>query len=172
MIPLPFKADWIAGALIMGAIVVAGVTAWAWRYQQGKAAGASEVQALWDADKLRRSTAALEAVKEFVAERNAQQEKLNEALYRLKSTQAAHARVVAELHAHASQLRDDINTYASGGREASADSVEACRARAEQLGQLLDRVLHDAKACAERGELDAATARSVLEAWPVSSSAP
>lgn len=168
MIPLPFKADWIAGALIAGAIAVAAATAWAWRYQQGKTAGQAEVQALWDADKLRRSEAHLKAVTALVAERNAQQQRADHAEQKLLDQQADSARVVAGLRAHAERLRSAIEQFAAGGGDAAADDLTACRARAIALGGLLDGALQDGAACAERGERDAAIARALHEAWPVS----
>lgn len=171
MIPLPFKADWIAGALIAGAVAVASATAWAWRYQQGRTAGQAEVQAQWDADKLRRSEANLKAITALVAERNAQQQRADDATQALLAAQAAHARVVADLRAHAERLRDDIARFAAGGGDAATDNLEACRGRAVALGQLLDGALRDGAACAERGERDAAIARALRDAWPVSAPA-
>ena len=165
---IPWRVDWVAGVLLAGAVGVAGATAWAWRYQQGAKAGSAEVQAKWEADKLRRSEANLKAITELVAERNQQQQRADHAEQQLVVQQAAHSRVVADLRAHAERLRSAIEHYASGGGDAAADDIEACRARAISLGQLLDGVLRDGAACAERGEGDAAIARALRDAWPVS----
>lgn len=169
---LPGWPGWAVSAIGVGAVVTAGALAFVWQYQQGKEAGKAEVQTLWDADKLARNEANLKVTRAFEAERATQQEKLNDALKRLKDAQSAHARVVADLRANADQLRGDIEAFASGRRGVGPDTLEACRARAERLGQLLDGVLRDGEACAERGELDASIARSVLEAWPMKRVAP
>lgn len=168
---IPLRADWIAGALIAGAVVVAATTAWVWRYQQGKNAGKEEVQALWDKDKLLRSEANFKAIKELVAERNQQQQRADHAEQQLIVEQERSARTVAELRAYADSLRNEIGSFATGGRDASSDNLEACRARALTLGRLLDSTLRDATACAERGERDASIARTLHNAWPVSKSA-
>jgi len=164
---IPIRMDWIAGALIVGAVAVAGATAWAWRHQQGVKAGRAEVQSLWDADKLRRSEANLQAITELVAERDRQQQRADHAEREFLAAQVTHSRVVAELRAHADGLRNAIARYAGGG-DASTDDLDACRARAVALGGLLDSTLRDAAACAERGEGDSAIARTLRDAWPVS----
>lgn len=161
------RLDWIAGLLIAGAVAVAATTAWAWRHQQGVKAGRAEVQGLWDADKLRRSEANLQAIKALVAERDQQQQRADHAEREFLAAQATHSRVVAELRAHADGLRNAIARYAGGG-DAAADDLDACRARAVALGGLLGSTLRDAEACAERGEGDAAIARTLRDAWPVS----
>lgn len=160
-------ADWAVKAALAAAVVASAGAALAMLHHTGVTKGRGEVQAAWNADKLARSTAALETIKGFVAERTAQQQEIARANQDLRQFEAVHARYVAAAAADLERVRGDIATF-SGGGDSAADSVTACRGRADALGGLLGEALRASGECAAAGELDAATARAVLKAWPTS----
>ena len=60
-----------------------------------------------------------------------------------------------------------VNRIATGGIEASADSVQACRDRAESAGGLLVKALRVSQECAGDAEDLATGVRGLSAAWPV-----
>jgi len=60
-----------------------------------------------------------------------------------------------------------VNRIATGGIEASADSVQACRDRAESAGSLLVKALRVSQECAGDAEDLATGVRGLSAAWPV-----
>ena len=60
-----------------------------------------------------------------------------------------------------------VNSIATGNVEASADSVQACRDRAESAGGLLVKALRVSQECAGDAEDLATGVRGLSAAWPV-----
>jgi len=60
-----------------------------------------------------------------------------------------------------------VNSISTGGVEASADSVQACRDRAESAGGLLVKALRVSQECAGDAEDLATGVRGLSAAWPV-----
>lgn len=159
MIPIPLPWKWGVGVVAIAAAAAYGTYVWQQRYLAGKKAGKAEVQALWDADKLRRSEQALKDVAELVALRRQEQEQADAAARKFQAQQARDRRIIADLRDTDERLRRAIEIYARGG---SAD-LPTCLARAESIRQLLGKALRTSEECAAAGERDAGVARALQE---------
>lgn len=167
LIPAPYRL--LAAGL---AVVVALGAAWAFvahREAVAAAAGRAEVQGKWDADKLARSTLALDTIKGYRAEeqRLAAVIKSQEATY--AALQTKHASALAgqrDLLRERGELRDAIAAYAAGGGGAAADTAAAASGRAGTIGELLGDALRVSAACAAGAESASDGVRALVGAWP------
>lgn len=130
----------------------------------GYSAGAAGKQRAWDLAAAAQVKAQLAATEQARTAERALQLKVSEVERARQTDRARSARVAADMRAESDSLRSDIARFASGGTD---DSGRPATGRAEQLGQLLDAALQTAGECAIRGENDAAIARGLLAAWPV-----
>lgn len=91
------------------------------------------------------------------------QARTDEAAHALEKQRIDHARTAAGLRAERDRLRQQIADYAAGP---AADSVAACRDRADTLGRLLDQALRSSADRASDAEARASEVRALLDAWP------
>lgn len=167
LIPAPYRL--LAAGL---AVVVALGAAWAFvahREAVAAAAGRAEVQGKWDADKLARSTKALETIKEYRAE----EQRLAAVIKSQEDTYAAlqtrHASALAgqrDLLRERGELRDAIAAFAAGGGDTATDTAAAASGRAGTLGELLGDALRAGAACAAGAESASDGVRALMGAWP------
>jgi hypothetical protein len=156
------------GWLILGGLAIASGFAWHENaVHAARVGGRAEVQAKWDADKLARSTLALDTIKEYRAKDQVLNTKLQESENARQSENAKNARIAADLRAQRDGLRNDIANFASGSGGPSEDTVTAARDRAATLGRVLGEALRTSEECAGDAEALSADLRSVLGAWPV-----
>lgn len=86
---------------------------------------------------------------------------------RAQETERARTRAaLAAVSADRDRLRVELASVASGGVEAGADSVPACRDRADALGRVLGEALQAHAQCTADAEDLAAGVRALREAWP------
>jgi hypothetical protein len=84
----------------------------------------------------------------------------------LQTERARNERRLADARATSDLVRDQLAEFARG-KQSGDDTVQACRADAKALGVSLDTALRTSQECAGDAENESATARAVLEAWPV-----
>ena len=80
---------------------------------------------------------------------------------------AASRATLAAVNADRAGLRQQLAAAASGGVEASNDTVAACRERAAALGNVLDSALQAHAVCTAEAEDLASGVRALRSAWPV-----
>ena len=89
----------------------------------------------------------------------------------LRTANAATAKIRAAFAAVSGErdkLRDDLTrAIVTGGVQASDDSTQACRDRAERAGLVLQEALRASAVCAGDATDEAARGRALYEAWPV-----
>lgn len=81
---------------------------------------------------------------------------------------AAARDALASINADRGRLRDELAAFAAGGRQAADDTVDACRARAAALGDVLDEALQAHAECTAESESLAAGVRTMQRSWPSS----
>ena len=77
---------------------------------------------------------------------------------------------LAAVAADRGRMRDALAAAASGGVEATGDTVAACRERASAFGRVLDETLQAGAQCAGDAEDLASGVRTLLTGWPRSAS--
>ena len=92
------------------------------------------------------------------------------AIHAQETERAAARRQLAAVNDDRGRLREQLAAVASGGVEASVDTVGACRDRASALGDVLDQALHAHAVCTAEAEELAAGVRALRSAWPSASS--
>lgn len=111
--------------------------------------------------------AAVAAADQYRALESSMQRQKEVAEHARQTEQAANARVLAGLSSQLASVRSELSAYASGSREPSGDSLETCLRRARALGDVLGEALRVQDELAGDAEAEAANARSLLAAWPV-----
>jgi hypothetical protein len=162
------------GYVVAGALVVTLVTGW------HLSAVSSAKKAGIEQDKARSDGVIAQMILEHsqnVAKENAKVEAI-EAMMRKVKEGAENAiktanQATANIRAAFAAVRDErdglrnalVNSIATGGVEASADSVQACRDRAETAGGLLVKALRVSQDCAGDAEDLATGVRGLSAAW-------
>lgn len=99
------------------------------------------------------------------------QSKVDEASNELSTEKAKNSRALAAAMRDADSLRQRLSAYAAGPVDTSADTIAACRARADRLGLGLAAVLRDYAEATDDAEIGAAHTRALLRAWPSATAA-
>lgn len=137
-------------------------------YVKGKKAGRAEVQVVLDRAVAEHAAAARDAEHTFRQLEQALTARIQEAQNALTVERAASHKVVVALNRARTErdgLRDQITDFARRG-DPAADTVAACRDRAQALGALLDEALRVGEESAGDGESCEAGLRAMLKAWP------
>ena len=152
-------------ALVFGLTVIGVGTE---RYFAGKSAGVAQDKARSDkviAKMVEQHRDDLDAANARTAQASEELRQTKERMQReYTALQVENRRRLASVVAERDGLREQLSTYASGGVEASRDSVEACRDRAASLGRVLDRVVQDYAVCTGAAEDNAEGVRT-LQVW-------
>lgn len=138
------------------------------RYFAGKSAGIAKDKARSDAviaTMVQRHQEALDAANARVELKS---EELRQTVERMQreytALQLENRKRLASVVSERDGLRQQLASYASGGVEASRDSIEACRDRADALGRVLERMVHGYAVCTGAAEDNAEGVRT-LQTW-------
>lgn len=96
---------------------------------------------------------------------DALQATVDKANHDLQTEKARNARRVADAVATDRLVRDELAAFARGAGEADP-AAAACRGDAGTIGNVLGDVLQDYRTCVAGAEKEAASARTLLNAWP------
>lgn len=162
---------WLIGgavALVLGAFATQSIRIHLWQHDYAEKARELQSEKADRAIEAKKATdAAIAATSKFRSLEQEYQRTKEEAEHARLADQAANARVIAGLTSQLRGVRDELAAYASGSREPTGDSLEACQRRARALGDVLGEALRVQDELAGDAETEAANARSVLAAWPV-----
>jgi hypothetical protein len=112
--------------LLLAGAAVGLVLAWGqWRHHTGRTAGRAEVQARWDADKLVRSTKALETIKEYRNEEARRQSETAEAVAQARRRADLAQRDADAARAAAVGLHNAATAFAAACDRPAADTAAA-----------------------------------------------
>jgi hypothetical protein len=161
--------------ILAGGVAVGGVTYWHLHaVSQARKAGIAQDKARSDgviAKMVTQHSEALGAANAKTDATSAMLERVKQgAQDALRTANEANAKIRAAFAAvvgERNQLRDDLNrAVASGGVEASNDTVENCRSRAHAAGLVLQEALRISAVCAGDSEDLASGVRALQRAWP------
>jgi hypothetical protein len=162
--------------IVAGALAVGGVTYWHLHaVSKAHKAGIEQDKARSDgviAQMLLEHTQNVDKANAKVDQIEAMMQKVKQgAQDALKTANEANAKIRAAFAAVSGErdkLRDDLNrAIVTGGVEASADSVGACRDRADAAGRVLQEALRISAVCSSDAEDLASGVRALQRAWPV-----
>jgi hypothetical protein len=168
LVPLKFWAMGIAAAAVLAYVGVLKFDLWRTEHALSEVrTQLSDEQAERAIERDKAKDAAIKAGNEYRALEQQWSLIQKEAEIERTKQQTANARVVADLSRQLVGVRNELTEYASGRREPSGDSLEACQRRARAIGDVLGEALRLQDELAGDAEAEAANARSLLAAWPV-----
>lgn len=155
---------WPAAAIACAALLLAlGVQTHRVKTAQAETA---EVTKAWQLDRAQATSAALKASTEYRALEAQMQAQSQKAERDYHAALTRNDSALAASRADNDRMRGQLAAYASGGGQASVDTVAACRGRAETLGLLLGTSMREADESAAELESSADAVRALLSAWP------